>query len=527
MILDITVEVRTQELREAKYDAIMLGVISNELPSNEIFSAIDEWGDVKIEDLIKSGEIKGSFKEFTILHYAKTAFKRLIIMGLGNKEDYTLDRIRSISAKAARTLRRIGITRMAVLLSAFPDFKKEEVAQVISEGVILGLYKYDKNCMNGFKVNPFTDLLFIIDDQDEEKKVLDAAGKGFFIANGSNFTRDLTNTPANILSVERMVEIAVNEAEKANCEIEVLDYEELKKRKMEGIITIGKASDHKPALVHIKYRKGGADCPIISIVGKGVVFDSGGLHIKPGNTMDHMSYDMAGAASALGVLYMLYKLDTPVNVDIILPIAENSISGDAVRPGDVIRTYSGKYVEIVNTDAEGRLIMADAMTYAQEQGADVLMDIATLTGAVKKALGFVGTGVCTNNDNLNQYAIKASKYTEEKTWKLPIFKEFEIQLKSLYADVRNLGDGGAGSSVAALFLSYFVKDIPWIHFDIAGTSWIDELYTQYYHKPYLPKKGATGVGARLLYHMIYNITKDCNSDRKKLKKMLGDCSLFN
>lgn len=528
MILDITVEVKTQKLKDAKYDAIMLGVLSDEVPSNEIFSTIDEWSDVKIGDLISSGEIKGSFKEFTIMHYANTAFKRIIIMGMGNKKSYSLDRIRSISAKAARTLRRIGITKMAVLLNAFPVFERHEVAKVITEGVILGLYKFDKKSKDGFKVNPFTDLLFLVDTPEEEKQVMESAGKGFFIANGSNFARDLTNTAANMLTVNKLAEIAVSEAQKADCEATVIDYDQLLKMGMNGIATVGQASVNKPKLVHIKYRKGGENCPIISIVGKGIVFDSGGLNLKTDSFMNNMSYDMAGAASALGLLYMLYKLQLKFNVDIVIPIAENAVNGNAARPGDVIRTYAGKYVEILNTDAEGRLILVDAIHYAQEQGADMIMDIATLTGAVKKALGHVATGVCTNCAELNRYAEKASQYTQEKTWKLPIFMEYEIQLKSLAADISNVGDGGAGSSVAALFLGYFVKeDIPWIHFDIAGTAWIGETTTQYFHKPYLPKKGATGVGSRLMFHMINNMLKDCNYDRDTFKKMFGKCSLFD
>ena len=206
MISDITVEVRAQSLNEASYDAIMFGVFKNELLPNEIIKQIDEWGTVKIKDLIEQGEIKGDFKEFTIIHYKNTPFKRLIIMGMGKREDYSLDVIRSISAKAARTLRRIGIDQMAVLLRAFPDYTQEQVAQVITEGVILGLYKYEKNMQKGFKLKPFNNLLFLVEKEEEEESVMEAAERGFYIANGSNLVRDLANMPANKLKIDYYVE---------------------------------------------------------------------------------------------------------------------------------------------------------------------------------------------------------------------------------------------------------------------------------------------------------------------------------
>ena len=519
-MIDINVEVVASKLADANCDALLLGMIKNEKPSDEVLSILDKSGNIKIEEMIDAGEITGSFKEFTILHYKNAPFKRLVVIGLGKKEDYSLDRIRSISAKAARILRRIGTPKMTVQLKGFPDYSKSEVAQVVCEGVTLGLYKYAKDNFKELKLKPFTDLQFIVDESSEEKDVKAAVERGLFIANGCNLTRDLTNDPANLMNVEELAEVARNLAKKADCEFILYNYEEMIKKGMNGIIAVGKASEHKPCLVHIKYRRASKDSPIFSLVGKGVVFDTGGLNIKTNNSMLHMNSDMAGAASVLGVLYILSNLNISANVDFILPIAENSISSNSTRTGDVIKMYSGKTVEIINIDAEGRLILADALHYAREQGSDVLFDIATLTGAVIKALGFVATGVVSNNDALCDFAGQASQFTQEKIWRMPIFKEYEIQLKSICAEFRNLGDGGAGASVAALFLSYFVGNTPWIHFDIAGTGWIDELSTQYFHKSYCPKRGATGVGARLIFHMLEKLIIKCENNKEKLQEIL-------
>jgi leucyl aminopeptidase len=500
---DISFKVKRGSFPKKGCKALFVSVFSDELPPKPFPKTVERFIGPVIKRLHVEGEIKGSFKEFTIERLENAPFRWLMLIGLGKKKDYCLDKIRSVAARAARTLRRIGCDQMTIVPGTFPDFSVERVAEVITEGIVLGLYKFEKFRSKLPKRSCLQNVMFLVDNTADEKAVKTGVCRGELLGRAANTVRDLINTPGNILTPPVLVETARSVADKSGLDIEVFDQDELERRGMNGILNVAKGSRQPPFLVTLKYRGAKRSAaPWLALLGKGITFDTGGISLKRSQGMQRLKYDMAGAATVLTTLEVVAKLGLPVNLMAIMPIAENMPDGGAYKPGDVVKMYNGMYVEISDTDAEGRLLLADALTHAVKEGASVLVDVATLTGSVVSALGHMATGVMGRPTELIRTFIEAGKKCDEYAWRLPLMPEYAVQLKSLIADIRNEGGRPAGASIGGMFLRNFTGGLPWVHADIVGTAWIDENSFMYYHKSYLPKRGATGVMARTLINFV-------------------------
>jgi leucyl aminopeptidase len=497
-------QVVAKPLQEQETEMLVLTVFEDELKKQDYFLALDEKLGGKIARIIESGEVQGKFREFTILHTEGIGPKRILMMGLGKRKDFSLDRIRSIAANSSRYARRIQAKEMAIHDFASCDVNPADSAEAIMEGVLLGMYRFDKYKSKKKNPSKLLEFVTVIASNEETVAALQAgAHKGKHLAECANYVRDLVNEPANYMTPTIFAERAQTLAQKAGIAIKVLDQAELEAEGMGAFLAVAKGSDEPPKMVVMEYN-GKPGAKKIGIVGKGVTFDSGGYDIKPSSGMLRMYGDMAGAAATLGAIHAIALEKLPINVVAVMPLTENLVNGKAFKPSDILTSMSGKTIEVLNTDAEGRLLLCDALTYTQKHHKpDVLVDIATLTGAAIIALGRTVSAVLTNDDNLYTRLYNAGEYCGERVWQLPLYDEFRSQLVSDVADIESVGGRSAGTITAAVFLKEFVDEgQSWAHIDIAGTSLMEEEIARYVKNPYLPKEGGTGTGTRLLYHFV-------------------------
>ena len=379
---------------------------------------------------------------------------------------------------AARSLKGKGVKKLAWFIAGGD-------AEAVTEGVLLANFEPDQH--KSTRETKVLESLVVIADEG----VRGAVDRGVVLAESQNFTRHLVNEPANLLTPGILVDQARAMAVEAGLECEILDETRMRELGMGSLLGVAQGSDEPPFLIVVKYKP--EVTPKLSdhlgLVGKGVTFDTGGVSIKPADGMEKMKYDMAGGAAVLGAMRAIARLKPSIPVTAFVPTVENHINGKAQRPGDIVTSLAGKTIEILNTDAEGRLILVDAITYAQQQGCTHLVDAATLTGAIVVALGYVNIGAFTNNDAMMARVSAASKAEGEKVWQMPLDDEYRDLLKSAFADLANIGGRWGGSISAAWFLREFVSETPWVHLDIAGTAWLDEA------KPYMAK-GPSGVAVR-------------------------------
>jgi leucyl aminopeptidase len=516
--LDIKVITRDDNQR---VKALFAGYFSDGDPTKG-YEYIDEFAIKKMADMVADKEITGTYKEFTTLHLAKGAqFDIVILIGLGKKKDYSLDRFRSCIARAARTMRKISVQSLAVFTDSFGDFPETEIAQVAAEGVVMGLYKFPKYALKDKnKTKKQVEELVLITTDASSKDIIDAAERGKTIGFSTNFSRDLANNPGNVVTPSYLAETAEKMAEEQGLKVEIFNREKLEKMGAGGILAVAKGSIEEPYLIRLDYVCPKKDAPRITLVGKGITFDSGGISIKPSASMHLMKMDMHGAATVLGVMKLIASMKPDINVTCLVPTCENMPDAGAYKPGDIVKMLDGQHVEIINTDAEGRMLLADAISYAADQNAQVIIDVATLTGAIVVALGHIATGVFSNNQWLADTIIDSGNKCDEHAWQMPLFKEYEMHLSSAVADMTNGSGRAAGSSTAGFFLKKFTKDTPWIHLDIAGVAWMEEDSTLYNHKPYLPKKGATGVAVRTLAAFIDHVGRITDGKAEKLDELL-------
>ncbi len=518
---ELKISTQVGKLADASAQALLVGVFAGGDIPDPIVDAIDGFSDVSIRDLIASKEIGGEFKEYTLVHLGRgKPVGRVIFMGLGKKSDYYLDKIRSVSARAARTLRKARVTEMMVCLESFAGFPPEIVAQAVTEGTELGLFRQMRYSEREDKRVALDSLVFLVSDPTMEDSVLKAAMEGKTLAQAVNRCRDLANLPGNVLTPTYLAEQAEQVAAAHGMGFEAWGRRELEAKGMGGILAVSQGSREEPRFIIMRHNGGDPDGPVAAYVGKGITFDSGGISLKPAERMGHMKYDMAGAAAVVATMKAVAELEIPINLIGVIPTCENLPDGKAYKPGDVIKMYGNKYVEVINTDAEGRMLLADALYWACEQDVDFVVDIATLTGGCVIALGTMVAGVMSNNDWLCRQIIESGITHEEKMWRLPLFPEYRIQIRTPVADVANAGGRPASASTAGLFLQTFV-DRPWVHVDIAGTAWIEEDNSQYFHQPYLPKRGATGWGVRTLTVLAQEIVDACDGKREELTKLLS------
>jgi leucyl aminopeptidase len=473
-----------------------------------------------ITKLLKSNEVQGKYKEFALLHANGIGADRILIMGLGKREDFSLDKIRSILAVTARNCRRIHAKSLAVDSFTAHGISAHESARAIMEGIVMGLYKFTRY-MGGDGSKKYKDTIedLIIADPDENNLLELERGfkEGLTVAEATNMARDLINEPANVMTPVKFASAAEEVARDNEMEIKVLDVPEMEKLEMGALLAVTTSAANPPRLVVMKY-EGNPGGPRIGLVGKGITFDSGGLNIKTGDFMNHMHCDMAGAGAVLGAVRAAAQMKLKTNILAVMPMGENMPDASSYKVGDIIKSMEGKTIEILNTDAEGRLLLADALTYSVREGVEYLVDIATLTGGVVIALGNLVSGIMGTDQELVNKLIAVGETTGERLWQLPLYKEYAGQLKSDVADLENSGGRPASSITAAYFLKEFTGSTKWAHIDIAGTATTDEAIVLYVKNPYVPKKGATAVGVRLLYQFLKEMSLEEKTEKEPEEK---------
>ncbi|MCU1297804.1 MAG: Leucyl aminopeptidase [Acidobacteriaceae bacterium] len=441
------------------------------------------------KDVIASGEIAGKLAETNLLHKpAKLKAKRLLVIGGGKAKTFTSVELRKLAGTAARFLKPKGIRSFAFVAPEGVLTDSDAVKSII-EGAFVG--NFDPDTYKSDRKDQQIDALTVV-ARGDQARLQQALDEGRIIGESQNFTRELVNEPGNRMTPTMLAERARKMAEEVGLKCEVFGPDKIKELKMGAFWSVAQGSDEPPALIVLRYEPAGApEKPVLGLVGKGVTFDTGGISIKPADGMEKMKYDMAGGAAMIGAMRGIALLKPKVKVTAIICATENMPSGKAQKPGDVQIAMSGKSIEIINTDAEGRLVLADGLYYARQLGCTHLIDAATLTGAVVVALGYVNAGVFASDDKMYERFTKALAKAGEKFWRMPLDEEYKESIRSGIADIINSGGRWGGAITAAMFLKEFAEDTPWMHLDIAGTAWTEE------NKPWMAK-GPSGIAVRSL-----------------------------
>ena len=496
--MQITLETRPFAALET--EALVTYVFENGDASQGRIAELDKLTGGLIGQLSKGGELTGKNLEMTLLH-APAGLKaaRLLLVGAGKRDQFNSATLRKIVGAALRYLKTRSVHNFTFAIRE--GEATEEASQAISEAALAADFETDK-----YKTDKKNDKFvegMTIAGYSEAEKLAGEKGivRGRIIGEAQNFTRELVNEPSNKLTPRILAEKAEAMAKEAGLAIEVLDENKISELKMGALLSVAQGSVEPPRMIVITYTpanpKPGA--PVIGLVGKAVTFDTGGISIKPADGMEKMKYDMAGGATMIGIMRALAALKPNVKVICVVPSTENMPGGRAQKPGDIQTAMSGKTIEVLNTDAEGRLILADGVHYAKQLGATHLVDAATLTGAIVVALANINVGVFGSDQAWTDKLLASAKAAGEKMWQLPMDEEYRELIKGSFADIQNIGSGkGGGSITGAWFIREFVGDTPWIHLDIAGTAWNDEA------KPWLAK-GPTGVGLRTLVHLVTSL----------------------
>ncbi len=495
------IKAATGDLLKIKCDAIVVNHYEGMKRPEGDAAAADKALGGAITQLIKQGDIKGKPNEITLIHsLGKLPAARIVVTGLGKKKELNTNKIRSAVAETCRYLRGKGIASAAsgIQGAGVNEIKTEEAVEAMTEGALLGLYTFRRHITQ--KENNFGEIKNFIIIGKEKGALEKTIGKGQILAEAANRARDMVNEPANFMTPAAMAEAARRLAATYGLKVEVLEREKMKELGMGGLLGVSQGSQQPPRFIILGYRGRLSDEIDLALVGKGITFDSGGIDIKPSEGMEEMKGDMAGGASVMATLAALAQLKPKINVTALVPATENLPSGTAMKPGDIITAMNGKTIEVLNTDAEGRLILADALSYAKKIGAKAIVDVATLTGACHVALGSICSGAFTNDQALADKVIAAGKETGELMWQLPMYEEYKEQLKSDVADIKNIGNRWGGAITGAKFLEEFVDKTPWVHLDIAGTYYTDK------EKGYTIK-GATGIPVRTLINLVLTMAQ--------------------
>lgn len=443
-------------------------------------------------DLLKSGELAGKPFETNLLHKpAGLTAKRLLLVSGGAAKKFSTYDLRRMAGAAVRSLKSRGIRSLAFVVP--PEIPAPEAVRAIVEGAHVGNFDpdYYRSDRKDQKIEELTVLA-----AGGQAALEKAAREGQIVGESQNFTRDLVNEPSNRMTPTILGERARKMSAEVGLKCEVYGADKIKELKMGAFWSVAQGSDEPPALIVMKYEPAGApEKPVLGLVGKGITFDTGGISIKPADGMEKMKYDMAGGATMIGVMRAIALLKPKIKVIGIVCATENMPSGKAQKPGDVQIAMSGKSIEIINTDAEGRLVLADGLYYARQLGCTHLVDAATLTGAVVVALGYNNAGIFANDDGMYERIHHANQEAGEKMWRMPLDDEYKEQIRSSIADIVNSGGRWGGAITAAMFLKEFAEDTPWIHLDIAGTAWMEE------QKPWIAK-GPSGIALRSLVEFV-------------------------
>ena len=487
---------------------LVVGMFSDVEKLDSLNKQLNEKLDGAIERLLKLGDFKAGEKTSAVVYgNKKVGAKRIMLVGLGDKKKANLDTIRKAAALAAKKAvdTKAGKIGLALHNAFGGSFDLSAVGQVCAEGIYFGSYRYDEFVTaseNGRLSSLKAEL--VDSDSNKIKKLSKGLAAGVVIGKAQSYARTIANRPGNVIYPEKIAAAAKELSGKSkNLSCTVLNEKQLNEKGMGGILAVGSGSEHKPVLIVLKNnpkKNKAKSLPTIALVGKAITFDSGGLSLKPAPNMGEMKLDKSGGIAVLATMKAIAELDLPVNVYGIIPSAENLPSGSSYRPGDIVTTFSGKTVEVQNTDAEGRIILCDALAYAAKQKCDIIVDIATLTGACMVALGKYMAGLMGNDDKLIKQLQKASEESGEKVWPLPSSDEYAEEMKSKIADLKNIGSKWGGACTAAAFLRQFVSPTNWAHLDIAGMDLLSNP-TEY------TSEGSTGFGVRLMITYLMNMVK--------------------
>ncbi len=502
----MNVRVVRESLANVKADAVVVNLFEGVTTPARATGAVDSAMGGAISHLVAAGDFRGTLNE-TVVIYAmeKIPARKVILVGLGDPGRFDAERARQAAAAAARKAKETGAEVLASVAhgAGAGGLEPGQAARATVEGTILGLYsleryksKPDPGSPEATKKKPEVKE-FLIAEIDEAKAVEEEKGAraGEIMAEAANFARDLANAPSNYLTPSAFAAEAEKLAHEVGLDCEILGREEMQRAGMGAFLGVAKGSDEPPRLVVLRYRGGRADEAPLALIGKGLTFDSGGISLKPSEGMEAMMMDMSGAAAVLAAMRAIGTLKPPANVIGLMALTENMPSGHAQKPGDVVTAMNGKTIEVVNTDAEGRLVLLDTICYAKELGVSRIVDVATLTGACVVALGHVATGLVGNDAALIETVKQAAAAAGEKVWQLPAYEEYKHQYKSDVADLKNTGGRAGGTITGAMIIGEFAGKTPWVHLDIAGTAWdVSEI-------PYQPNKGASGVMARTLIEL--------------------------
>ena len=497
------IRVITGDVTKIEAGAIVVNLFEGVESLDGDIATVDKALDGAISQLVSQGEIKGKLGEITIIHsLGKLPAARVVIAGLGKKPELTLDKIRGVVAEACRLLQKKGIDDAAtvVLGAGVGDITPGSASQTITEGALLGLYSFRRHITKEPEYGEIKQLSIVATSEDDVHLLERGCDEGKVLAEAAKLARDMVNEPANYMTPGHMAEVAKKLAQDYGLELIVLEREQMQQLGMGALLGVAQGSAQPPKFIVLSYKGKGSDEIDLALVGKGITFDSGGISLKPGNKMEEMKGDMAGGAAVMAAISAISRLKPAINVTAIVPAVENLPGGHALKPGDILTAMNGKTIEIISTDAEGRLIVADALGYANKLKAKLIVDVATLTGACIIALGNVCTGAFTTNQELANKVIAAGAKTGELIWQMPMYDEYKEQNKSDVADIKNVGGRNAGAITAAQFLAEFAGDTPWVHLDIAGTSMSDKEHN------YLAK-GATGVPVRTLVNLALAIAQ--------------------
>jgi len=498
--------VERTSLKKVKADVICAFLFEDRKLFEEKMNVLKKILKGRIESVLETRDFKGKEGETAVLYTeGKLASRRLMLVGLGEQKKLTLERIRRAAANAAKTTHGLKLRSLAI---EFPDANTitatvkesvQDIAQALAEAAALALYRFDRYFTEKKeKEKKVTRFTLISDDAKESREIRQGIQLAQVIVEATCFARDLENAPSNEIYPESLAEAARQSGKKHGFKVTALEKRQIEKLGMGGLLAVNQGSSKPPRFIILEYGASHSESAgTVVLVGKGVTFDTGGISIKPASGMSEMKMDMSGAAAVIGTFEAVARLKMTVHLVGLIPATENMPSGSAVKPGDIVRHYGGKTSEVDNTDAEGRLILADALGYAEKYKPDAVIDLATLTGACVVALAHLATGMMGNDEKLMDALKKAGEKTYERVWPLPLFEEYEKLIKSDVADVKNVGGRWGGAITAALFLKKFVRDYKWVHLDIAGTAILEE------PQEYAPK-GGSGVGVRLLVEFLKN-----------------------
>jgi leucyl aminopeptidase len=487
------IKVEKAKIDQKQTSLLVIGVFENEQDfsqSRELDPSVLTY----IKEAIDNKDFRGTFGSSILVYtLGKGPMKKIMLIGLGKREKFTDEMARICAGKAAQKAKELGTREFTILQFSNLD---EPLVEAMAEGIALALYSFDRYKAQDKDAQKVEEVTILINSDSPRFQMI--AERANHVAEAVNFARDLGNLPPNDCPPAHLASVALSLASDYGMKARVIDRYELENMGMGGIVAVGKGSSNPPKLIILEYNGAGDAKPYL-LVGKAVTFDTGGISLKPGDKMDEMKFDKCGGCDVLAILRAVASMKLAANVVGIVPSVENMPSSASYRPGDIIRMYNGKTVEVLNTDAEGRMILADALAYGiATYSPKAVIDMATLTGAAIIALGSNVAALVGNNKQLTDRVRRMAEKAGERMWDLPLYDEFNEQIKSSFADIKNIGGRPGGAITAAAFLSNFVNGVPWVHMDIAGTAWTQD---GTYERSYNPK-GATGFGIRTLIKLL-------------------------